>query len=159
MYCIAEVYRETMALTRCFPIFDKKTLFFQKKLLALEGERFVQGGCPFHSLLYWWVQQTVKRTASLNKPFPLEPIFFFRKKEFFGSPFNYHHNIFIYRILAHLHLQWDVIYVQTLTNNFIVSKCSLFYWEWLFRVPLWGGGDVSEIAIWRPLGLHISISS
>ena len=41
----------------------KKTSF-PKIVMALEEERFALGGCPFHSLSYSSVQQTVKRTAS-----------------------------------------------------------------------------------------------
>ena len=30
----------------------EKNLLFEKIAIALEGERFVLGGCPFHHLLY-----------------------------------------------------------------------------------------------------------
>ena len=33
----------------------EKKLLFEKNAIALEGEWFVLGGCPFHRLLYSWV--------------------------------------------------------------------------------------------------------
>ena len=42
----------------------KKTRVHQKIDPTLAGERFALGGCPSHRLLYSWVWQTVRRTAS-----------------------------------------------------------------------------------------------
>ena len=44
-------------------------------------------------------------------------------------------------------------------KNFFIEKSNCHnFWRFLSYINI-GGGDVSEIAIWRPLGLHISISS
>ena len=53
--------------------------------VAFEQELFVLGGCPFHSLMYSWVHQTVKRTASYDNPFMFKEHFRFLEVTFFFS--------------------------------------------------------------------------
>ena len=68
----------------------KKNQTGQKWILDFEQEGLVLGGCPFHSLMYSWVHQTVKRTASWDKSFMFKiknP--FLASLVFFGTPFRW----------------------------------------------------------------------
>ena len=93
--------------------------------------RCIWCGCPFHSLLYWWVWQTVKRTASKAKPFfPPEPSQILEKENFLAHP------LFMFEFCATFYLMKKLCHTE---SNCLKVTWSCFSGMGEMWQPTWAG--------------------